>query len=95
MDIRHFSFIGNYIKRIENNFQELGLQESLRQETKKLKTKIQILGRDEIKEILIKEPIVIVFNHPHEIETIACLVALPDRDNVFLVATHLDRKSVV
>ncbi|MBU4351235.1 hypothetical protein L6279_00765 [Candidatus Parcubacteria bacterium] len=88
MDIRHFSFIGSYIKRIEKNILELGFQKGLRREIEKSNSKFLVLGRDEIKEILTKAPVVIVFNHQYEIETIACLTALPDREDIFLVATH-------
>jgi hypothetical protein len=88
MDIRHFSFIGSYIKKIEKNIPELGFQKGLRREIERSGSKFSVFGRDEIKEVLAKTPVVIAFNHPYEVETIACLAALPDRDDIFLVVTH-------
>ncbi len=88
MDLRHFSFIGTYIKRIEKNILELGFQKGLRREIERSGSKFSVFRRDEIKEVLEKAPVVIAFNHLYEVETIACLAALPDRDDIFLVATH-------
>ena len=89
MDLRLFSFTGSYIKRLEKSILELGFQKGLRQEIERSKSKFQVFGRDEIGKVLAEAPVIIVFNHPHEIETIACLSALPDRKDISLIATHL------
>jgi hypothetical protein len=89
MDIREFSFTGSYIKRIEKSVLELGFQEGLRREIKRSNSKFLVFGKEEIRDILAEAPVIIVFNHPHEVETLACLAALPDREDVFMVATYL------
>lgn len=88
MNIQRFPLIGSYIKRIEKNILESGFQEGLRREIKRSNSEFSIFGKDEIEEILAKSPVIIAFNHPYEVETIACLAALPDREDIYLVATH-------
>lgn len=89
MDIRHFSLMDSYIKKIEKNILELGFREGLCQAIEKPNSRFLVFGKDEIKEILTEAPVIIAFNHTHEIETIVYLAALTEREDIFLIATQL------
>ena len=72
--------IGGYIKRFTGNIRDFGFQEGIRKEINRSGTKIEIYGKDKnLDNILSKSPILIVANHPFEIETLAVNACLPNR----------------
>ncbi|MFH0864060.1 MAG: hypothetical protein V1858_03160 [Candidatus Gottesmanbacteria bacterium] len=86
MVLADFPIIGNYIKRVSNNIEKFGLQESIKNEFRKSGTKIEIIGLDSnLLDILTNKPVVLISNHPYELEPTVVIASLPKREDFYFV----------
>lgn len=73
------------LKKLDEEVQRYGPQDTVRRLAKKLGTRINIFLPEKTKKVLQKNPVVLVANHPYEVETLALIASLPNRTDSFMV----------
>ncbi len=82
-------FFGYFFKKFDRRVGELGLQPAMLELIKKTRAKFKVgFANVKTKRILEKKPVLLVVNHPFEVEVVALTAALPPRKNTFLIMTR-------
>jgi hypothetical protein len=90
MNIKNLPILGKYVRRIDSSVLRFGFQEGLRKEIERSVTRVEVFyPNEETKNIFAHSPVIIAFNHPAELEVIVCPASLPDRKDIFMLATDI------
>lgn len=90
MDIRSLQslpLLGPFIRKFDADISRYGVIIACRRLLKDQNTGFEISCPESTSRILSSGGCLIAFNHPYEVETIAVLAALPDRKDVYLIAS--------
>jgi 1-acyl-sn-glycerol-3-phosphate acyltransferase len=83
-----FPIIRSFINGFENDMARFGLQKSMRKVFEKVKTKLVVLLDDETEKVLENEAVIVVANHPNEIEPMALFAAMPSRNDAYIIVNE-------
>lgn len=82
--------IGGLITNLANNVETIGLQRAMARYFERSQSKIIVQGQTaSLKKILQHERVILVANHPQEIDTIALLSTLPTRKDSYMIVTSV------
>lgn len=77
-----------WIQTFDQMIGKYGLQGTADYLVKKTSGRLQTFGlTKDVQKILASKPVIVICNHPHDIETFALAATLPRRNDVFLVAS--------
>lgn len=79
-------FIGRSLKHIDQSIKQFGLQEGWRHGLVDIKIKIKSELSSRTIKYLTDKPIILIGNHPHQLDLFALLASSPKRKNSFIVA---------
>ncbi len=81
-------YINTLIKRIDHDIQLLGFIPAMQQLIKRTSVALQIHALDnKTHDLLQNNGCIVIFNHPYEIETYVVVSALPNRNDLKIIAT--------
>lgn len=84
--IHKIPVVADFIKQIDSDFEEFGLQRTMMNIIRRTKTRLKTYGKNQdLENILKNEPVVVVSNHPYEAETIGIVASLPPREDTSLI----------
>lgn len=80
--------MGRAIRRFDRSVGEKGVQETVANLIKRTGNNIEVVGRTErVEEILKNQAVLVVGNHPYDIEPIPLLATLPNREDIFMLGS--------
>ncbi len=86
--VHKIPYINTLIKRIDHDIQLLGFIPAMQQLIKRTSMALQIHALDnKTHDLLQSDGCIVIFNHPYEIETYAVVAALPNRNDLKIIAT--------
>jgi len=84
--ILNFPVVGKFIRDVNYELTNLGWQETSRRLMKRTHTKLLLHNlTPEIASVLKEKSVIIVANHPHDMEVLALIAALPSREDIYVV----------
>ncbi len=84
--ITRFPVIKPFVRTINRDVKKFGLQQAMMNTVTRSKSKLIVKGRtDKVNHVLKDESVVVVANHPHEVDIIALFAALPPRESSSLI----------
>ena len=87
--IRDIPVVGRMVSKFDSMIGTHGLQGAMRELVRRSGGKLETSGLDpSVEDILRTKPVLLICNHPHDIETFALGAALPDREGLFFIGSH-------
>jgi 1-acyl-sn-glycerol-3-phosphate acyltransferase len=87
--IRDIPVVGRIVTKFDSMVGVYGLQGAMRELVRRTGSRLERGSQDSsTMEILQTKPVLLICNHPHDIETFALGAALPDRDDLFFIGSH-------
>lgn len=78
--------IGNFIRTIDQDIKRQGFIQAMRYVVKRSHGKLVVHGlSNEVQHILQTKPVIVVANHPDDVEVIALIASLPERRDVYMI----------
>lgn len=78
--------IGNFVNKLDRDAKTLGFQKAMRNAVKGTGTELIVKGiNNKLEKLLKSKPVIIVANHPYEMEILALIAAIPERDNAYII----------
>ncbi len=79
-------FLNSFIARKDSETKKIGLQQAMRNFTKRSGTKLVVIGKTvEVEKALQTQPVILVANHPYESDTLALFASLPTRKDTYMI----------
>jgi len=79
-------FVRSFIRYLDQDTPEVGIQKAFLRAAKRSQTKLVVNKvSKKTQEIFKNKPVVIVANHPNEMEPLALMAALPPRKDTYMI----------